>query len=95
VSSLVSCASGGNIATADRRYTGESHRSWRRPAWPGSAPARVCATGVPMLIAPTRPATATAVRPPGQGRVPARAPQPHHAPQATKRWPRRQLSLSG
>jgi len=41
--------------------------------------------GDPVLIAPTGPAA------PGRGRAPARASQPHHAPQATKLWPRRQL----
>jgi len=64
MSSLVSGASGGKTATAGRRNTGESDRSWRRLAWPGSASARMGATGSRCSSRPSRPATAAAVRPP-------------------------------
>jgi hypothetical protein len=58
-------------------------------------PGGVCATGSRCSSRPTRPAMAAAVRPLGRGRAPARTPQPHHAPEATRLWPRRQPSLSG
>jgi len=85
----------GQTAMVGRRSAGESHRSWRRPAWPGRVPAWVSRDEALVLIAPVPPADGGGCPAAWAWRAPARTPQPHHAPQATKLSLRRQLSLSG